>query len=715
MPRYVGMGAREAKYQYQRGRSVFYSVKQDLGTDREPFYTRAIAPDLNTPVKVSAAILRSMREAAEAKLGIPLKRVPVVITVPASFQSAQRRDTVCAARLAGFDVSEQCLFDEPNAALLAYMNRRRVQGRWGSEETVLVFDFGGGTCDVSITDVSFAPVSRKIHLRNLAISRYEELGGDNIDKHIVHTLLAPYFYKKMNTTARDWSLTERKSTIWSQLGRIAEALKTRLCEEVDKIVQIHGWDMQRISQVSVALPPQTIMTSRGEVLLDQLELNATAFQQIMTPFLAPDGAFNSNHEYYRVTSIITPIVDALEKAGLTADDISKVLLVGGSARNPWVERALADFFRDATLDHPADLDTLVAEGAALQAYWQHVIGHDLLAPIVGDTIGLLTEGNAFVPLVKAGSLIPFPSHDEWHVYTQFRVPRDLMQHVNLVICAGSAARPVHSVRLTFSQMVARGTPVHLRVRLDGNKIFHLEAFLPDHPNIRVSESIDNPLGMLPMTPLEQERAKLEAILARAQQAGTLDSHVETMETLARTLRQLGRYESALDWVVVALRRCPTDIDLRLLRASLHYDLGERAMAHAIWAPIADEYRGESGIALSAAISAPDLETREKYTRQAMSAAPGDGIVQYFMSTILSDKGDHEDARRHLNRARAMLEEKISVTPTSVDYSYLAAVYERLGLADKAQMMRERQRALEQQPSGTQFDSLVGITTELAQV
>lgn len=714
-PRYVGMGAREAKYQYQRGRSVFYSVKKDLGIEREPMYTRAIAPDLDTPVKVSAAILRSIREAAEAKLGISLKHVPLVITIPASFQSAQRRDTVRAAKLAGFDVSEHCLFDEPNAALLAYMHRRRVQGRWGNEETVLVFDFGGGTCDITITDVSFAPVSRKIHLRNLAISRYEELGGDDIDQHIVHTLLAPHFYRASGIIDRDWTLNERRNTIWSQLGRIAEALKTQLCQEADKVVQIYGWDMERISQIAVALPLQPIETSRGEVLLDQLEMSGTAFQQIMTPFLATDSAFDANHEYYRVTSIMTPIADALEKAGLRADEISRVLLVGGSARNPWVEHTLASFFQGATLEQPADLDTLVAEGAALHAYWQHVVGHDLLAPIVGDTIGLLAEGNTFVPLVAAGSVIPFPARDQWHSYTQFRVPRDMMQHVDLVICAGSAARPVHSVRLAFSTLIVRGAPVHLRVRLDGNKILHLEAFLPDYPAIRVTKSIDNPLGMLPMTPLEQERARLEVILAKAKQAGTLESHVETMEKLARTLRELGRYELGLEWVAAALRRKPNDVDLRFLQGNLHSRLGEQTAAHSIFAPIADEHRSEGGFALNAALSAPDLETRERYTRQAVAAAPGDGIIRYFMAVVLNAKGDHSEAHSHLTYARDLLEQKVKVTPTAVDYSYLAAVYEQMGQTTKAEAMRERQRALEQQPHDAQFDSLVGLSSDLVRI
>ncbi|MBC8450400.1 MAG: Hsp70 family protein [Chloroflexi bacterium] len=188
--RLVGMGAKEAKFHYTKDRSVFYSVKRDLGTDRDPYYVRAVSPDLNTPVKVTAVILRAMKEAAEAKLGRSLSDVPTIVTIPASFQSAQRRDTLRAARMAGLRVDDQGLFDEPNAALLAYMNRQRVQLRWHHEETVLVFDFGGGTCDISLINVSYAPSSFKIQLRRPAISPYEQRGGDEIEQHIVHTALA---------------------------------------------------------------------------------------------------------------------------------------------------------------------------------------------------------------------------------------------------------------------------------------------------------------------------------------------------------------------------------------------------------------------------------------------------------------------------------------------------------------------------------------------
>ena len=257
--RFVGIGAREMKFRFRRGQRVFYSVKLDLGTDMDPCYPGAVSPDLDNPVKVSAEILRAMKRAAEDLLNTPLATIPTIITIPASFQSSQRRDTLIAARMAGWDVGANCLLDEPNAALLAYMNRRHVTQRWHPEETVLVFDFGGGTCDITVIDVSFNPSSGTVNLKNLAISRFERLGGDDIDRHMVHSVLKTEFYRSSGVDEREWGYGERQHSIWSQLTKLAELLKIRYCEELDKVTQSAGWRSEAVSRVSVALPSQTLM------------------------------------------------------------------------------------------------------------------------------------------------------------------------------------------------------------------------------------------------------------------------------------------------------------------------------------------------------------------------------------------------------------------------------------------------------------------------
>lgn len=709
-PRFVGIGAREAKFTQRRGHTVFYSVKLDLGIDREPFYPNAVTHDLDNPVKVSATILKAMKDSAEEKLHRSLDDIPVVITIPASFSPPQRLATLQAARAAGFHVSGDSLFDEPAAALLGYMNRRRIQQRWSPEETVLVFDFGGGTCDITVIDAAWLPSTGAIKLKMLAISRFEQLGGDDLDRHLVHTVLKDEFYRASGRKERDWGFGERQHRIWSQLAKIAELLKTRYCQELDKVAQATNWDETAMSKVVVTLPPQPIATSQGQIMLPELALNWTQFSELMSPFIDPKGRQDADKEYYRLTSIFTPIQDTLDKADLKPNAVTRILLAGGSSFNPLVEQAIQRFFPDATIDRPEFMDQLVAEGAAVHAYGRFVLGHDVLQPIVGDTIGLLTEGGGFELLIRAGAPIPFPPAGSSALYTHFRVPRENMSHVDLVICAGSAARPIHLVQLQFSRAVRIGSPVHLDVGLDGNKILTLRAFLPEYPDVAVTLHMENPLGLLPMTSTERRRRELENQLARAKTQGVLDQHVETMVELAGVLLNLHRSEQALQWLDTADRilGMATDASKRL-RAWAHYQLGEYAEAYRIYRQFSEQNRADWSAAYMASICADDITGREEYMRRSVAAAPGKGLVHLGLSNILADQGKFEESLRSLQRAREALEaERNHSSNPGETLSLLATVYDAQGETAKAAQARQQAAAF--RPAGNEFttDNLVGV-------
>ena len=117
----------------------------------------------------------------------------------------------------------------------------------------------------------------------------------------------------------------------------------------------------------------------------------------MAPFLEINNRLSEDKEYYRLTSIFAPIQDALDKADLKPRSITRILLAGGSSFNPLAERAIQQFFLEATVDRPENMDHLVAEGAAVHAYMRNVWHHDVLQPIAGDTVGLLVEGRDLVP------------------------------------------------------------------------------------------------------------------------------------------------------------------------------------------------------------------------------------------------------------------------------------------------------------------------------
>lgn len=691
-PIIAGMGAREAKFHFRRGRNVFYSVKMDMGQDR--LYPGAISEELNTPVKVSAEILRQMRQAAEVQLKTSLEDVPAVITIPACFGPSQRMDTLNAARAAGFKVDASALFDEPNAALLAYINRQRIQQRWNHEETVLVFDFGGGTCDISIIEVSYAPVRQVIHLRNLSISRFEQLGGDDLDRHLVHTLLKQQFYAASGIMEKDWSLAERQHSIWSQLAKLAELLKIRFCEELDRVAQYTQWNAEAMQQVQIAIPPQSIRTRNKEVILNDLSLDWYQFSEAIQPFIDPECSQNGDMEYYRITSIFSPIQDALDKAQLKKSEITRILLVGGSARNPLIEQAIHNYFPEAAIDRTNQLDYLVAEGAAVHAYTHFIQGHDILAPILGDTIGILVEGKEFEPLIPAGSLIPFPEVG-WKSYTHFRVPRQNMTHVDLMICAGSASRPVQVVQLAFDRPIPQDTPVNLDLRMDHNKILFLQAHLQSYPDVKVNAAIENPLGLLPMTSKQRERAELERGLQKAQAEGTLDQHIDDMEQLADVLIDLNRSELALEWINQAIRRQgEASFGLKILKAVAHMRLGENDAAHPIWVELLALNPTDFYLALRAGDTAPDFLSQEMYYRQAVKIAPNNGIPQFYLACNLVNQGNFDGARESFKKARDLLEAQVEFQPNARNLLlYLAATYDALGMEAKATSMQARAKNL----------------------
>jgi molecular chaperone DnaK (HSP70) len=715
-PIIAGMGAKEAKYHYRRGRKIFYSVKMDLGVKK--LYPSAISESLNSPVKVSSHILKEMRRSGESVIQKSFEDIPVVITIPASFEAPQRKDTLEAARNAGFDVDFGCLMDEPNAALLAYLNRQRIQLRWNQEETVLVFDFGGGTCDISIIDVSYSPVRKAITLKNIAISRFEKLGGDDIDNHLVHKYLKEQFYEVSGYEEKEWSYAERQYRIWSQLSKIAELLKIRFSEELEAVSQMTTWDMEKLKDISISIPPQTVNTSRGDIVMPDLWLNWETFNDLLQPFIDPTCSQNENREYYTITSIFSPIKDALNKSGLEKNNITRILLVGGSSLNPVIERKLQDYFKEANIERPEDMDFLVAEGAAVHAYTRHVLGHDILAPIIGDSIGILTERGEYVPLIPAGAAIPFPDESNFISYEQFNVPKNSMSHVDLIFCAGNANRPVHTVKLNFNRSVPKGTPVYINIRLDENKILGVKAFLLDYPDIEVKEIIDNPLGLLPMTSKERARVELESDLCKARINGTISEHIEDAEEYAKILYELDHCEKALEWINFVIKdKERATYSQKMLKAQIHFRLGEMEEAHNLFSELSIFNASDIFAALYAGLTAQTLDKREFFMRRAVQAAPKDGICHFFLADTLKLRGKYDEAQIVFRKSQELLEIQAEHEPWNRNLVYyLGLVYQSLGEKEKALLMEKKYHSMKEVRRSTGFDtsSAVALANKLTE-
>jgi len=304
-----------------------------------------------SPPEVSAKVLQKLKKAAEDYLGE--KVTEAVITVPAYFNDAQRQATKDAGRIAGLEVKR--IVNEPTAAALAYgMDKKK-------DQVIAVYDFGGGTFDISILEVGDNVV------QVISTNGDTHLGGDDVDNLII-----------------DWMIAEFKKNAGFDLSKDKMALqRLREASEKSKI------ELSSMQETSINLPFITVGPS-GPVHLD-LRLSRSKLEQMMAPL---------------VERSMEPVRKALQDAKKTANQVDEVILVGGSTRIPMVKDTVKKFFgRDP--DQSVNPDEVVAVGAAIQA---GVLSGDVKDMVLLDvtplSLGVETLGGVMTVMIPRNTTIP---------------------------------------------------------------------------------------------------------------------------------------------------------------------------------------------------------------------------------------------------------------------------------------------------------------------
>jgi molecular chaperone DnaK len=373
-----------------------------------------------SPPEISAMILTKLKEAAEAYLG--QKVTQAVITVPAYFNDSQRQATKDAGKIAGLEVMR--IINEPTAAALAYgLDRKK-------DETIAVYDFGGGTFDISILEVGEGVVEVK------STNGDTHLGGDNIDQRII-----------------EWIVAEFKNQNGIDLSKDQMALQ-RLKEAAEKA----KIELSTLLETEINLPFVTADASGPKHLV--MKLTRARFEQMVEDLLMRSAG---------------PCKQALTDAGLNPSQIDEVVLVGGSTRIPRVQQIVRDLFNREP-HKGVNPDEVVAVGAAVQG---GVLGGEVKDVVLLDvtplSLGIETLGGVFTKLIERNTTIPTRKSEV------FSTASDSQTSVEIKVFQGERAMAGDNRLLGVFQLVGippapRGIPqVEVTFDIDANGILNVSA------------------------------------------------------------------------------------------------------------------------------------------------------------------------------------------------------------------------------------------------
>lgn len=694
----IGNGAFELKNKKKLGQDIWYSFKLGLGEDMGAKYTDSLLRDkppfnIQTAKDATQVFFAYLKRMISTELGA--KQIKYSISIPASFEANQRKDLLDALAANDMMVSSQALIDEPNAAFISYAVERATMGSPliispDYDSKVLVFDFGGGTCDISILEIG--QDLNGFRAKNIAISKYTELGGDDIDRYITYHYLMPRFLEENGKKPSDFRTAEKKR-IASALLKVSERLKIIINEElaahtINGTIPASKDSEDERASINADI---AVSTTKGTLSGNEFWLSYKELTDTMSVFTSSTGrmitSYKGEQDY---ASIFLPVKSAIKKSGVDKDEIDYVLFIGGSSKSPYIQEAIHQYFDGSELLLPCDLRTHVSKGAAIHSLLYNGFGRNLIKPITSEPIIIITKDSSPKVIVPANTEIPCNTISIDDLVSD----RDGQSTIELPICVGNANKMLFNLKIESKDPMGfrKNTPVHLSARINADKMLHISATCEgDICAVEpVSPFANKELSSEDRIALKAERKANNEMYNRG---GT--PSLKTLEELTEAYKRAGKLLKAAETYELQGELYPSSVNRNNLGV-LYDNAGMYDKALDNYKDALDKNSNDGTILFNIALSlrkSGNHEEYKKYMKEAITRQPNDPCILCEFSKIDRSEGAAEEAEQKLNKAFEILMDTWSRKELKEwEYSWFESVAQQLGKPDIVNKLEQEEKS-----------------------
>ena len=623
--------------------------------------------------------------------------ISYAVSIPASFEANQRKDLIDALIANDMNVSKQALIDEPNAAFISYAVSRASENQpmfvnpdYNSK--VLVFDFGGGTCDISILEIGQS--ANGFFSKNIAISKFTKLGGDDIDRYITYHYLMPRFLEENGKTMSQFRTNEKKQ-IASALYKIAERLKILINKSLATLTSEFVMPAIKNSDSKTEIESEVVvLTNKGELRQNHFYLTNRELTETMAVFLKAN-----HHKITRISgeeeynSIYTPIDSAIKKARIPKDEIDYVLFIGGSAQSPYIQEALRTYFEDSEMLVPMNLQTHVSQGAAIHSLLYNGMHKCMIQPISSEPLLIVTKDDSPKVILPAGTEIPCDTV----IIDDLVTSREGQRVVELPICVGNKAKQLFNLKIQSADSAGFpvNSPIHLAIEVNADKMLIVHATCMGA--ICQVDSL-NPFA-------NKELTTAERMVLKAERQANLDSEMnggvpskKTLVALRSVYEKTENYFKAAETYELQRELYPETVNLNNLGV-LYHNAGNYAKAVEFYELAIQEnpYNASAHFNLGHTMKFMDRERYVKHVRRACEINPEYDVALIEAGRIDKEEGNFAEGEKKLRKAYDILLRQWKANAFEyADYGWFASVARELGENDIAALVAAAAPKLEEE-------------------